>query len=457
MLRSNDTPVNSEYFSKAIEFFHEMRWLYSVPLTEILVCDSFEAFPEGWLNVLEKLDNQSLNHFVSEKIIPSDWPESLKNFVKKCREMDGLSESIPSVNVDIPKNFTRGLSGKKKHEIMHLSHLINEQCKNENIHLIIDFGAGLGYVCQLLHYLYGYKVLGLEANEQNVKTARIRQTKYYPESLDHVKYAHCQLKSSSLPIIDAILQREFPRATSVCCVGLHACGDLSIYASDIFSKMPIARCLILVSCCYHKLSTLENSDSQRQYFTNFPISSIFRNSIKKANMDVSTFLKIPFLRLACQEPTDRWKDISEESHSKHSFYALARATLQLYANQCGCILKKKARKGTRKSQCLTIETYIRDSLSRYTFQHIEQESSSVNSDTHFKRLLHLWEEQKSKLKTAEIYTGLQLMLQGAAESLVLNDRFCWLNERNLLNSIVPVMNKSLSPRSHALISQRMII
>lgn len=71
-----------------------------------------------------------------------------------------------------------------------------------------------------------------------------------------------------------------------------------------------------------------------------------------------------------------------------------------------------------------------------------------------KDIMQVWEEQSKKLETVEIYSGLQMMLQLPAESLILQDRLSWLHEQNLEAVIVPVMNKCISPRSYAIVSHK---
>lgn len=78
----------------------------------------------------------------------------------------------------------------------------------------------------------------------------------------------------------------------------------------------------------------------------------------------------------------------------------------------------------------------------------------LNLDMHEKNIIELWENHCDKLKIVETYTGLQLMLQASAESFVLQDRLCWMEEQGLEAKIIPVMNKYLSPRAYAIVSQK---
>ncbi|PBC25399.1 hypothetical protein APICC_09447 [Apis cerana cerana] len=445
MANANEYIANI-YFLDALNLFIETQWLYNIPVTNLLTEKLLDLFPKEWLNVLQTLENEEFNNFVIKKITKPEWSKTLKTFVKKCRYIDRLPSINNIIPIILPKKFQIGLNLKKQHEIMHLAYLVHMQCTSQNVKTIIDLGAGLGYICQLLYYLYGYKVLGLEKSQANVNNARSRQIKMYSDSLAYVKYNCCDLTYNSVEIIETILNNEFQEKSDVCLIGLHACGDLSIHASKIFRDMKIARIFILIPCCYHKLSISKsiriNASSEKQYFNNFPLSNCFKTIINNTNFDIGTFLRQPFLRLACQEPVDRWYNMSIETHNKHSFYVLARAVLQLYATKNGFSLKKCTQKGTRKSQCLNFETYIKDALTRYILQPQEKETFKkqdveFNLDTHKKNIIELWKNHCDKFKIVEIYTGLQLMLQAPAESLVLQDRLCWMEEQGLEAKIVP--------------------
>ncbi|XP_048265902.1 probable methyltransferase-like protein 25, partial [Bombus terrestris] len=455
--------IANMYFLDALNLFLDTQWLYNTPVTDLLTEGVLDFFPKEWLHALQILKNEELNDFVVKKMTKPEWSKTLIAFVEKCKYIDQLPTMNTALSTTLPKDFQIGLNCKKQHEIMHLAYLVHMQCAPLNIKVIIDLGAGLGYICQLLYHLYGYKVLGLEKSQANIDNARKRQLKWFPDSLMHVKYNCCDLKCNSVETIETILCNEFQEKSNVCLIGLHACGDLSIYASKIFRDMTAARVFIMVPCCYHKLSISKkikiNVSTEKQYFNNFPLSNCLKTIINNTDFDIGSFLRQPFLRLACQEPADRWNNMSIETHNEHSFYVLARAVLQLYASKNGFSLKKRKQKGTRKSQCCDFKAYVRDSLTRYILQPQEKEALKeqdvqLNLDMHEKNIIELWGNHCDKLKIVEIYTGLQLMLQASAESFVLQDRLCWMEEQGLEAKIIPVMNKYLSPRAYAIVSQK---
>ncbi|XP_029671383.1 methyltransferase-like protein 25 [Formica exsecta] len=456
-----DTNAEKKYFFEALSLFYETQWLNNIAVTEILTKASLDAIPKKWIEHLQILENDEFNDIIARRAIKPEWPDSLKKYVEKCQNINRLSPiQISLSKLELPQKFKIGLSRKKQHEIIHFAHLVHMQCKLHNIQTIIDLGAGLGYICQILHYLYGYQVLGLEKDIENVNRACIRQEKSHLDSLTKVKYIHCNVTRDSADTIESILQQEFPGFTNVCLIGLHACGDLSANASRIFCKIKSIKLFILISCCYHKLSISKNVHTplqKKQYFHNFPTSNCLRETIAAHNFDIGQFLRIPFLRLACQESADKWYGMSKEKHDEHSFHVLARAVLELYSQQNNLVLKKKVQKGTRKSQCSSFQTYVKDSLLRYDLvpdTNVKFTGNVIVHDELEKGITQVWEEQSQKLEIVKIYSGLQMMLQLPAESLILQDRLSWLHEQGLEAVIVPVMNKSISPRSYAIVSHK---
>lgn len=113
-----------------------------------------------------------------------------------------------------------------------------------------------------------------------------------------------------------------------CLIGLHACADLSVNACKLFSIIPTAKLLIMVSCCYHKLEETDN-----ETLINFPVSQKLKCIITDNNDKYKKILRRPFLRLACQEPAKRWDNMSKDLHDKHAFYVLSRAVIELFTHQ----------------------------------------------------------------------------------------------------------------------------
>ncbi|XP_058810079.1 methyltransferase-like protein 25B isoform X2 [Phymastichus coffea] len=363
----------------------------------------------------------------------------------------------------LPIKFRKDVNLKKQHEILYFSRLIHYNCLLQNISVIVDLGTGLGYICQLLNYLYGYKILALDSSHLNIDKAKLRQQNFFPDSISTIKYICTNITADSDKFIESTLEKEFKEKKKCCLIGLHACGDLSIHASNMHLKMKIARLLVLVSCCYHKLSYEEINRNnmyinRKEYFKYFPLSNEFKNTIRLLCIDTGNLLKRTFLRLASQETSDRWFTIDKTSHNNHSLYTLSRAVLELYAYNNNLKIKKVIRKGTRKSHCLNFKDYLKLAMVCYEYEKTNDDNLSVIKFlwTHEveRNILSLWDRNYEKLYMIEPYTALQMVLQNVVESLVLIDRMHFLKEQNCNPVLFPVTDRSLSPRSFALISNK---
>uniref|UniRef100_A0A0C9RSV0 Rrnad1_1 protein n=1 Tax=Fopius arisanus TaxID=64838 RepID=A0A0C9RSV0_9HYME len=326
-------------FGEVLELLLAHRWLFQSPVTKILVDQVLDKFPEGWADALESLTIEELNAMVIGGLVREDWPSSLVQFVRKCEEIrKELSKDSFALDagVDrmekIPKELIRGLSEKKQHEALLLGQLTHEISEEEGLELIVDLGAGLGYVCQLLHHLFNYKVLGLESNPRIVATANNRRNTLYPLSRSSVNYSCLRVSEDSSGEIEKLVE-DFTgdENTNFCLIGLHSCGDLSNNALRLFKEMNRARVLVMMSCCYHKIEWLE--DETR--FKNFPMSRGLQQELERLEnfQGVREVLGRPFMRLACQEPSEKWQDMTPEDHGVHSICVIARGVLELFCHR----------------------------------------------------------------------------------------------------------------------------
>jgi hypothetical protein len=152
--------------------------------------------------------------------------------------------------------------------------------------------------------------------------------------------------------------------TSLCMTGLHTCGDLTVDAIKLFFRLVSVKLLVMVPCCYHKMSLSKDTTMTEEKFSNFPLSSALCNLIRSSTFfDSPCFLRRPFLRLASQETASRWHQWSEEDHKQHSLQVMARAILQLYAHN-GRQAIHKLRKSIKQNPLLTL---IQNQLNPFCF------------------------------------------------------------------------------------------
>lgn len=246
--------------------------------------------------------------------------------------MHKLRNLRPSIIVTLPISHEsvidplitiKGINPKKLHEIKQLSQQIYDICGTQ-IDGLIDVGSGLGYLSQTLHQQFNYKLLGLESFTDRVQTAQLRQQKYYPDSMNSVKYAKHFIDLSSTEFINAELLKYFPKSKCFAMIGLHACGDLSVTAIKLFLSMDIVDKLIIMPCCYHKMS-MKNGDKVE--FNNIPLSKLMNDLL--IDDDCKSLINIPFLRLGSQQTAVRWKNQTEAEHKQHGENMFYRAALDM--------------------------------------------------------------------------------------------------------------------------------
>ncbi|XP_067002977.2 methyltransferase-like protein 25B isoform X2 [Anabrus simplex] len=449
---------SDSYIHDALHFLSKYRWIFNFPVTNLLVSGVFDSVPVEWVETLLSLSNQELND-LPNGFMKETWPESLQEFCKQCQALKLPLHSLPGNDsgYDIPTHLCHGLTIKKQHEVARLAALIHKECSSRRIRRILDIGSGLGYLDQVLHHQYGYEVLGLESNPHHVEKAEVRYQGLRAAD-GKVSYLQCEVSAASKEEVQLAIREKLlghadtEDSSDACLVGLHCCGDLAASASDLFLNLPVLQLFIVLPCCYHKMSLLECRDEQ-EIFKYFPQSKTLKRSMDTVFMDARTFLCRPFLRLASQETCAKWEQRSEDDHAEHSLNLMARAVLYLYAKNAGVTLKKKRRRGVRKTRHHTFSSILEDILLRYDF--ITEDKNvvlNVRQD-----LTHLWSKYSGLCRLAEAVTGLQMMMQSVAESFVLVDKMIYLQENNdtlLSYDLIKVMDDNISARCHALVARK---
>ncbi|VEN58849.1 unnamed protein product [Callosobruchus maculatus] len=315
-----------DYISDCLGFLKSYQWLYNYYNTHVLVHNVFENFPLDWIDYFKAITNEELNLFPLNQL-KKECPKTLQDLMEKIAS---LKPNIEVENIECvaePICNYGGLSQKKYHEIINLAAAINQICRQYKLDFVLDVGSGLGYLSHLLNSRYNYKVLGIECKSEFVKLAYANQEKHHPNCHNLVKFEEHFISSESADILTELYITHFSSiGPSIgCLAGLHACADLSITILELFSKLDFMKCLIIMPCCYHRIE-LENESETRECFKNFPSSEKFKNIYKTYEAD--TYLRRPFLRLACQQTHYSFVNMSEAEHEDHAFKFLCRAILQ---------------------------------------------------------------------------------------------------------------------------------
>ncbi|KAJ8901663.1 hypothetical protein NDN08_003869 [Rhodosorus marinus] len=203
------------------------------------------AFFEGTLE-----DAQAL----SRGLVPSWSPLSLREFVKEAKSLAVSRDPVTSSGTcSLPKDMRIGLTMKKEHEVARLSAAVADLAERVNSKKVVDIGSGKGYLGQVLALHHGLDVVALEAQSlhnasSQTRTERLRALK---RSRGNGTISSLTRKINTADEINAELQKECKDAVIV---ALHACGDLTPTAMQLFAKTE-ASALVLFGCCYHRITS----------------------------------------------------------------------------------------------------------------------------------------------------------------------------------------------------------
>ncbi|CAG2054760.1 unnamed protein product [Timema podura] len=125
-------------------------------------------------------------------------------------------------------------------------------------------------------------------------------------------------------------------------------------------------------------------------------------------------------------------------------------------------LRKKHRRGVRKTQLSNFKDFIQDALERYEFINkttrgsSEQLINTVDISDVRRKVAELWESHREMCRVAEILTALQMVLQPVIEHLIISDRAADLEDKvfGLSCSLLRVMTEEISPRCLAMVTKK---
>jgi len=250
---------------------------------------------------------------------------------------------------------------------------------------------------------------------------------------------------------------------------LHGCGDLSCTVLRLFANWKSAKTVICVGCCYNKMSQ-QGIDIQNKEFQ-FPLSNTLKNLIKSQSDILGNFHR--FVELATEAPLV-FGHMNEDQLLLRQRQFLFRCILdialqesmneviqqQKQHNQHTWVVRKQT-----PSVFENFTTYLLPSLERVRIkvgndffspndffgENIYSKIKSRTLDTG----PHLYEDWKHKGKQLIISLALQYTLSSVCESLIIMDRFLFLEElEGITAAVVPVFDRVVSPRNLAVIGVR---
>jgi hypothetical protein len=457
-------------------FLHTNKWIYETAIITFFESELSKKLPQNWVEALsgENILLSNLLSAIDTHPQFKQWPSSLQAYLIGCRDlaMPRKPSKIQSSPIalktspisELDPTLCVGMKSKKIHEVIHLSNVIHNLCGD--FCEIVDVGSGKGYIAQVLSHHFGYHVIGLEGNEgQHEKAAeRFAKTEMLRIPKKQRFLAQTGAASSSLPTpevkhstvnyfleygvssndLDALVAPSLSLPTSpICLMSLHACGDLSPCLLELFSNWNRATTLVNVACCYHKIApkSLENKKG-------FPMSSMISHFFD-TGLNLSPFSYCLELATGCPL---QWQQMDEEALEIRINKLAFRSILQLLFTIClsqDQILAKEydhfklhVRKQKSDAVFKNLTDYLNAALPRCTLKrNLPDATPTLASELSWdwnKIQLQIhsqaesaytqYEPQRNAMK---IWLALQSCMTSVAESLVIFDRWQYLEEYSM--------------------------
>ncbi|CAN0891162.1 Methyltransferase-like protein 25B [Linum grandiflorum] len=341
-----------EWINAIIDFIQPFNFLITAQVVNFFTDRLWEALDKEWIDCLR---NEPVEHLL---LIPSGavqdhWPTSLKRFILSARslgfprEQVNLHKVFPKLNItSLSSVLSQGMNKKKRHEIEVLSAIVSSTASEVGAEIVVDVGAGQGYLAQVVSFQYRHPVVAIDACSHHGKVtetraerirkhyvARMRKLGSGNGTINTPRTITCRVLSTDMlkALADIVtpgddgkesqlISKSRNGKASLVLAGLHACGDLSVTMLKTFSECKEAKAIVSIGCCYNLLSEacLDSPDSQ----TGFPVSNGVRStgiSLGKSSRD-----------LACQS-AERWscleKDAGIQNFDLHAFRAVFQMVL----------------------------------------------------------------------------------------------------------------------------------
>ncbi|XP_055626756.1 methyltransferase-like protein 25B isoform X2 [Toxorhynchites rutilus septentrionalis] len=251
----------TEYFTRCSIFLDEYKWIFQHANTKFVEAGTLDRIPADWIRDMSSASVKEFNE-IPFGYINEGWCDDFKKFLLSVRDLSVLFKYVNFLDLNYAR--LKGIGPKKLYEIENLTAIIANTCKGDEI--IWDFGSGLGYLSQNVHLKLRLPVMGIEGDPYRVEASLQRQTKYFPDSINSVKFVQHFIQPDSFSFLEATSTSLLPkdRIPKYALVGLHACADLSVTAIRMFLRNEPITKLIMMPCCYHKLKP-ENHDCTSFY------------------------------------------------------------------------------------------------------------------------------------------------------------------------------------------------
>ncbi|XP_074661532.1 putative methyltransferase-like protein 25 [Tubulanus polymorphus] len=174
--------VADDSLHRAISLLQKYSWIYDFQLTQFFIERIWEKIPEKWCEDLFSLTTDELGE-IPYGYLKNSWSPDLRTLVDETIALSLPRQHSIAINPvtvagDVEdKRLHVGMTAKKIHEVDNMAAFVDEFSRQGACNIVVDAGAGMGYLDKLLNSKYGHDVLGLESKHQFTHGAKIKLQK----------------------------------------------------------------------------------------------------------------------------------------------------------------------------------------------------------------------------------------------------------------------------------------
>ncbi|KAK8723913.1 hypothetical protein OTU49_011601, partial [Cherax quadricarinatus] len=146
--------MDTKILEDIVHLLQDVQWLYNFPVTQIFTRNVIYQMPGDWREALTELPIDELN-LIPQCKSQDYWPTSLQSFLERCKRLSlqqlVLHQYGPSTaalthtshTLQLPQEFSRGMSLKKRHEVSALLSLMKNLSESTQSSHVLDVGSGI--------------------------------------------------------------------------------------------------------------------------------------------------------------------------------------------------------------------------------------------------------------------------------------------------------------------------
>ncbi|ORZ37107.1 methyltransferase domain-domain-containing protein [Catenaria anguillulae PL171] len=459
------------YIQALTSFLDKHAHLYNFHAVDFFVDNTFDThLPPEWTAVISdptESDDAFLDHVIDLAsnissrfdLLEPKWPSSLLAFIRSTHAI-GLPrtpaalDSMPRHPID--KNIALGMTPKKVHEVHHLAAFISHAARAAGVTNLIDLGAGQGYLSSVLALKYGHNVLGVDTDPaqggQAGQVVYLNKHVTAEDTFEGLVRAHLesdldeQLDLSRVPEKlrnnPQFLEHQRMRMRQEVgvdgeldwtkgkwgLIGLHTCGDLAPITLRMWHTSTASLVINVGSRDKLRIITEARSrsspDGSSLWTQAISIDDTSGATPQKAHAQTPIAMPLNSTATPVRVPMGHAGDAAKDAFKRHVYRALLQVWITRHTPGAESPVVAVHTTKTRRGALPPFPEYAREA----PWVKPLVEGTGAAKDEDLEAFYQQWVlEGKAVRKIAFMWT-LRALMAGALESLILVDRYCWMQE-----------------------------